>query len=68
MENAQTRLPFRVLAAWIGLFLLCVGMPAALIGAQPGVWERSVLVACCFVGGLGLLIGSYTGRWFNSSA
>lgn len=68
MENSKTRLPFRVLAGLIGLFLLCVGMPAALIDSQLGFWERIVLVTCCFVGGIGLLTGSYTGRWFNSPA
>ena len=68
MENSKTRLPFRVLAGLIGLFLLCVAMPIALIDPQLGFWERIFVVMCCIIAGIGLLTGSCSGRWFNSSA
>ncbi len=66
MENIKTRLPFRVLAGLIGLLLLFVGTPFALFDPELGFWERIVFVTCGFVGGMGLLTGAYTGRFFSA--
>jgi hypothetical protein len=66
MKNSETRLPFRILAAMIGLLLLCYSLPVALLDAQIGLWERIFFVACSFIGGIGLATAAYTGRWFRS--
>ena len=68
MKNSKTRLSLRVLAGLIGLFLLCFSLPASLRDDQLGLWERTIFVACSFIGGIGLVTGAYTGRWFNSPA
>jgi len=68
MENAVTRLPFRILAGLMGAFLLLVGLPASLLEAQTGPLQACFFAVCCLVGGIGLAIGAYTGRWFNTRA
>ncbi len=66
MEKAVTRLPFRILAGLIAAFLLLVGLPASFLEAQTGSLEGCFFAVCCLVGGIGLALGAYTGRWFNT--
>jgi len=68
MENAVTRLPFRILAGVIGALLLLFGLPVSLLEALTGSITAYVNAVCCLVGGIGLTRGAYTGRWFNSPA
>ena len=66
MKNPVARLPFRILAGLIGAFLLLVGLPASLLEAQTGSLEAWFFAVCCLVGGIGMALGAYTGRWFNT--
>jgi hypothetical protein len=68
MKTSETRLPFRILAGLIGLFLLFFSLPVSFLDAQSGLLERIFFVACSFIGGIGLVSAAYTGRWFNSPA
>jgi hypothetical protein len=68
MKNAETRLAFRILAGLLGLSLLFFSLPVSLLDAQMGLLERIFFVACSFIGGIGLVIAAYTGRWFRSPA
>jgi len=68
MQMPRTRVLFRVLSGLIGLFVLCVGLPVALLDGQLNVLERVFFSASCFVSGIGLIFGAFTGRWFSSPA
>jgi phage shock protein PspC (stress-responsive transcriptional regulator) len=76
MEYAVTRLPFRILAGLLGGILLLYGLPVSLLElleavqlqAITGSIEACFCAVCCLVGGIGLMLGAYTGRWFNSPA
>jgi hypothetical protein len=68
MKNSETRLSFRILAGLLGLSLLFFSLPVSLLDAQLGLLERIFFVACSFIGGIGLVIAAYTGRWFSSRA
>ena len=76
MEYAVTRLPFRILAGVLGTVLLLYGLPVSLLellkatklDAIMGSLEACFCAVCCLVGGIGLMLGAYTGRWFDSPA
>lgn len=65
MNESKTRFPFRVLAGVMGTVLLCFSLPVSLINFEWGVWGI-VFVASSFIGGMGLLTGAFTGRWYSS--
>ncbi len=76
METPVTRLSFRILAGILGAFLLLYGLPISLLAfleatqreAMTGFIESCFYAVCCLFGGIGLTVGAWTGRWFNSPA
>jgi hypothetical protein len=76
MEYADTRFPFRILAGVLGAILLLYGLPVSLLELLKainletimGSLEACFCAVCCLVGGIGLMLGAYTGRWFGSPA
>ncbi|QEG37496.1 hypothetical protein [Bythopirellula goksoeyrii] len=68
MENTVTRLPFRILAGILGAILLLYSLPVSLLEASTGSLRGCFMAVSCLVGGIGLTLGAYTGRWFNSPA
>ena len=66
METPVTRLPFRILAGIFGAFLLLYALPVSLLEVPTEPLRACLIAVCCLVGGIGLALGAYTGRWFNS--
>lgn len=66
--DRQTRMVFRILSGIIAVFVLLISLPVAMIEAQAGSLTAVVLAACSLFAGIGLGIGAFTGRWFNSPA
>ena len=60
----ETRIVFRVLAGLVAIFLLLVGLPAAIVEAlNSHVWEPWFAAICCLIGGIGMAESARTGRW-----
>lgn len=69
IEQRQTRIVFRVLAAIIAAILLLIGFPLALSGAFMDTWWESALWAIgSLYAGIGLGLGARTGRWYGFPA
>jgi hypothetical protein len=69
IETQQTRMVFRVLAAIIAAVLLLVGFPLALSGAFMDTWwESAIWAIISLYAGIGLGLGSRTGRWYRMRA
>lgn len=67
MKNSGTRFLFRFLAGLMGAFLLLFSLPVSLLEVPTEPLKAGFIAACCLFGGIGLGLGAYTGRWFNSS-
>ena len=60
----KTRFVFRVLAGILAVFLLLVGLPAAVLEVRGGgTWQAWFFAASCIFAGIGLAVGARTGRW-----
>lgn len=60
----KTRFVFRVLAGILAVFLLLVGLPAAvLVVRDGGTWQAWFAVVSCIFASIGLATGARTGRW-----
>ena len=59
----KTRFIFRVLAGVLALFLLLVGLPAAVLEVRDGRWQAGFGAVACYFAGIGLAVGARTGRW-----
>jgi protein-S-isoprenylcysteine O-methyltransferase Ste14 len=63
-SKGETRFVFRILACVIAVFLLLIGLPAAISEALNRVWEGWFCAFSCLYAGVGLATGAWTGRWF----
>lgn len=60
----ETRFIFRVLAGVLALFLLLVGLPAAVVEVlDSGSWQAWFVAISCYFAVIGLAVGARTGRW-----